>query len=83
MRTSQWRTWSGLLILGVFMLIALWIARDRPNGFELVSSVVTGLGGLGLWLAGKSSIEHAANASAATKAKEPAASVLAGAAAKE
>ncbi len=79
---SQWRTAIGLLALGVFMLIALALTRDVPNGPALFSSAVTGLGGLGLWLAGKSGVEHVANAAAAGKAKEPAASILAEAAAK-
>lgn len=64
-KRNQWRTFSGLLALGLMMLAALWLCRDRANGPQLLSSVVTGLGSLGLWLAGKASVEHVANAKAA------------------
>jgi hypothetical protein len=59
MKRNQWRTFSGLLVLGGMMLTAVWMVRDRANGPQLLSSVITGLGSLGLWLAGKAGIEHA------------------------
>jgi lipopolysaccharide export LptBFGC system permease protein LptF len=58
-KRNQWRTFAGLLVLGLMMLAALWLCRDRANGPALLSSTITGLGGLGLWLAGKSAVEHA------------------------
>lgn len=72
-----WRTWGGLLLIGVMMLAALLLCRDRASGPQLLATCVTGLSTIGLWLAGKSSVEHSANARAAATAKEPAASTLA------
>jgi 4-amino-4-deoxy-L-arabinose transferase-like glycosyltransferase len=65
---SQWRTWTGLLILGAMMVLSLWICRSWPTGPQLLSTVITGLGGLGLWLAGTHASEHIANAAASAKA---------------
>ncbi len=80
---SQWRTWSGLLIIATMMDVALVIAANAKEGPSLLPSVIGGLTGVGLWLAGKSAVEHSANAKAASTAKEPAASILAGGAVKE
>jgi hypothetical protein len=73
---SQWRTWSGILLLGGMMLFALGLCPHETRAM-VAQSVILGLGGLGGFLAAKSYGEHRENARAATKAGEPAATVLA------
>jgi hypothetical protein len=62
---SQWRTFAGLLALGAMMVLSLLICRNSANGPALLPSVITGLGGLGLWLAGKAAKQHHDEASVA------------------
>jgi len=71
MRRSQWRTLLGLLLLGAYMLAALQICSDQPNGPSLLSTTVEGLKFLGLWLAGKAAAEHVANAKKPEQADPP------------
>jgi hypothetical protein len=59
---SPWRTFIGLMLLGSMMLGALGICRNAANGQPLLSTVVTGLGALGLLLAGRATAETIANA---------------------
>jgi hypothetical protein len=65
---SPWRTWTGILIIGVLMVISLWVCRDKANGPQLLSSIITGLSTIGLWLSGTHAAEHIANAGASAKA---------------
>jgi hypothetical protein len=79
---SQWRT-AGL---GAFAIIALllghWIVGHWPSAGGSYTAFATAVTFVGGAVAGKAATEHVANASAAAKAKEPAASILAEAAAK-
>lgn len=60
---NQWRTFAGELALGLMMLAALALVPSAARA-GVAPMVITGLGGLGLWLAGKAAIQHSANAKA-------------------
>jgi len=68
---SQWRTWTGLLILAALMVLALFACRNSAQGPAILPPVIGGLSSLGLWLAGKSAVEHTANAKAAQTSGTP------------
>lgn len=56
-----WRTFWGVLALGAMMVAALWLVPSESRA-AVAQTVVMGLGGLGLWLAGKSALQHTAAA---------------------
>lgn len=67
----QWRTWTGILVLGLMMLLALLIVRNSPMGSVQLPAVIGGLAGLGAALSFKSGWEHASNAKAAPPTGTP------------
>lgn len=59
MKRNQWRTFSGVLALGLMMLGAeLMVPKEARS--PVAMQVILGLGGLGLFLAGKAYGEHKA-----------------------
>ena len=63
MQLNQWRTFSGVLALGLMMLGAEWMVPHEQR-HPVALQVIIGLGGLGLFLAGKAYGQHRANAQA-------------------